>query len=361
MDSLLLYLSSFACSSGAAYIYQIKYKTGCDPSIYKKLMWAVIIMFFPMIISCYRYGIGIDYENYIILFEEFHSSTWNSLVAETLSFEYINKAIVDLGFLLTGNTNGVFAIYAIMTLIMFELSLINFKSQISLPVSTFILLLLMYSLSLNIIRQALALSIIFYSLKFIVEKRPIGYFIGCIIATGIHTSAVISILFYFLYEHKNTLYKTLLNRAIKIGVIILPIILTPLLNNFQTFFLFKNYFENYEQEGASIVESYIIKLPILIILMLNYRYLKGSNISRFLYWMFALELIMLFVASIYKWAFRLSYYSYIGQVLLVGIIARRRTSDATIYKLLLITYYIIYFYVLFYMWGRDGIFPYTRL
>lgn len=361
MGSLLLYLSSFAYSSGVAYICQKKYKIGCNPSICQRITWALLIMLFPMIISCYRYGIGIDYENYIILFEKFHSSTWDSFVVDTLSFEYINKIIIDLGFHLTGNTNGVFAIYAIITLIMFELSLINFRDHISLPISTFVLLLLMYSLSLNIIRQALALSIVFYSIRYIVEKRPIRYFIWCIIATGVHSSAFIAILFYFLYEHKNTLYKTLLNRTVKIGVIILPIILTTLLNKFQTFFLFENYFENYEQEGTSIVESYIIKLPILIILMLNYRYLKNSNMSRFLYWMFALELVMLFVASMYKWAFRLSYYSYIGQILLVGIIVRRGTSNAIIYRYLLITYYIVYFYVLFYLWGRDAIFPYTHL
>ena len=95
--------------------------------------------------------------------------------------------------------------------------------------------------------------------------------------------------------------------------------------------------------------------------MLNYKHLKGSKLAKFLYWMFALELVMLFVASMYKWAFRLSYYSYIGQILLVGIIAHKETRSSTVYKYLLISYYLIYFYVLFYLWGRDAIFPYTHL
>ena len=174
MGSLLLYLSSFLYSVLWARHYQRRDRIRPrSQSTFSQVSWAFIIMLFPIILSCYRYGIGVDYENYVSLFENFHSSTWTSFSEENLSFEYANKALSDLGFYLTGDTFGVFGVYAVLTLVLLELALINYKDYISLPIATFIMLLLMYSMSLNIVRQALAIAVVFYSLKFIQQKKPL--------------------------------------------------------------------------------------------------------------------------------------------------------------------------------------------
>lgn len=140
MESLLLYLSSFLYSVLWARHYQRRDRIRPrSQSTFSQVSWAFIIMLFPIILSCYRYGIGVDYENYVSLFENFHSSTWTSFSEENLSFEYANKALSDLGFYLTGDTFGVFGVYAVLTLVLLELALINYKDYISLPIATFIM------------------------------------------------------------------------------------------------------------------------------------------------------------------------------------------------------------------------------
>lgn len=362
MESLLLYLSSFLYSVLWARHYQRRDRIRPrSQSTFSQVSWAFIIMLFPIILSCYRYGIGVDYENYVSLFENFHSSTWTSFSEENLSFEYANKALSDLGFYLTGDTFGVFGVYAVLTLVLLELALINYKDYISLPIATFIMLLLMYSMSLNIVRQALAIAVVFYSLKFIQQKKPLHYFIGCLFATGIHSTAFITLSFYFPKDADNTKYKFLFNNIVKVIIVLFPLLFTLLIGQLQSYVLLEKYFDNYDQEGASIIESYILKLPVLIPLLLNYKTLNKNKHAKFLYYLFAIELILLSIASIYKWAFRLSYYSFIGQILLVGMLVNQKTHSSALYKPFFCIYYLLYFYLLFFVWGRDGIFPYSHI
>lgn len=251
MESFLLYLSSFLYAALLARHYQRRDRIRPrSQSVFSRVSWAGLIMLFPIILSCYRYGIGIDYDNYISLFENFHSSTWASFAEENLSFEYVNKALADLGFYITGNTLGVFGVYAVLTLILFELALINYKDYISLPIATFILLLLMYSMSLNIVRQALAIAVVFYSLKFIQEKKPLHYFIGCLLATGIHSTAFITLSFYFLKDADNTKYKFLFNKVVKVIIVLFPLLFTLLIGQLRSYVLLEKYFDNYDQEGT---------------------------------------------------------------------------------------------------------------
>ena len=134
-----------------------------------------------------------------------------------------------------------------------------------------------------------------------------------------------------------------------------------LIGQLQSYVLLEKYFDNYDQEGASIIESYILKLPVLIPLLLNYKTLSKNKHAKFLYYLFAIELILLSIASIYKWAFRLSYYSFIGQILLVGMLVNQKTHSSALYKPFFCIYYLLYFYLLFFVWGRDGIFPYSHI
>lgn len=62
MESLLLYLSSFLYSVLWARHYQRRDRIRPrSQSTFSQVSWAFIIMLFPIILSCYRYGIGVDY------------------------------------------------------------------------------------------------------------------------------------------------------------------------------------------------------------------------------------------------------------------------------------------------------------
>ena len=354
MGSLLLYISAFLYSGLLAYYYQNNVRRS---SLFNEICWAMLIMLFPIFLGIFRYGIGIDYENYLMLFEKFHKTSWANFAEDTFSFEYINKAIADIGYFITGDVYGVFAVYLILTLVLFELSLINFKDIISLPIATAVLLLLMYSMTYNIVRQSLAVSVVFFSFKFVRENKFLLYTIGCLVATAIHSSAIIALPLFFLKEDNGVIN----SKVVRYIVLVLPLAISILTEIFSSIFLFERYFDNYTQEETSVIVSYILKIPILFPVLLNYKYFSRNRSAKFICLLFFMELLLLYTASTYKWAFRLSYYSFFGQVLAVGILTKKQKVNSDFYTIFFIVWYLIYFYVLFFLWGRDAIFPYTHL
>lgn len=357
MASVILYLLvfSFAAISASFVQKKIAYVSYCPFG--KQLLYAGFIMLMPIIIACWRYDIGIDYATYEKTFTTIHNLSLADYQSVIGSYEYLNKFIVDLGFCLAGNVTGVFSAYAIATLILYEMALLNFRKYISLPTGTLILLLLLFSASLNIVRQSLSIAIIFYSMKFVIERNIKAYIILILIATGIHSSSFIAIIFYFLYSERFS-FK---NRIIRILIILSPLFFISAVSYISGFVIFERYFESYDSTETDITKSYIIKLPILLLLLLSYKQLKKSDISGFFYYMYIMEWALLFSASVFKWAFRLSYYSYIGQIILLAMASKKGIGNAWFYKSASILWYLIYFYILFYLWGRDGIFPYKML
>ena len=356
MGSLLLYIFAFICSALLANVYQNKYK-GKVCATSSQVLWSIMIMSVPIILGSMRFGIGVDYDNYTMLFEKFHYSSWAGFHSDTLSYEYGNKAIVDLGFFLSGNTRGVFALYSFITLTLFEISILHYKDRISVPVTTFVLLLMLYPFSLNVVRQSLSIAIVFFSIRFIEERKLKEFLVCCVLATLIHSTAVLSFAFYFLYSDgkDNKPIKTILRYVI----IIVPLFLAFLSTYVSEVALFARYFENYETESTDITVSYILKLPVLLPLLIEYRNYKHDGFVKLLYMLFVMELGLLFSAASFKWGFRLSYYSYIGQILIIGILSSE-SSRSQLYKKYFPAWFMLTFYVLYFIWGRDGIFPYTH-
>lgn len=357
MVSLFLYLFSFLFAALCAQIVQNKTATREKIPAWEQVIYSSFIMLAPIIIACFRYDIGIDYSIYEVKFNSIHNSSILEYYDSQGSYEYVNKPLVDLGYWITGDIAGAFAVYAILTLVIYEMSLFNFRKDISLSIGTLILLFLLYSASLNIVRQSLSIAIVFYSIKYVINKDIKRFIVLILIATGIHSSAFIAILFYFLYSKKGSGK----NNVIKLLIVFSPLIIFTGLTVLSHFMIFERYFESYDSSNNDITASYILKLPVLILLLLSYRRLIRIDISSIFYYIYAMEWTLLFTASIFKWAFRLSYYSYIGQIILLAMASKKCFQNAWFYKVASILWFLLYFYVLFYIWERDGIFPYTTL
>lgn len=68
----------------------------------------------------------------------------------------------------------------------------------------------LYIFLFNGLRQALAMAIMTYSVKYLIEKKFFAYFLICLIASTFHVSALIMIPFYFLVNFKlKTTYKVI--------------------------------------------------------------------------------------------------------------------------------------------------------
>lgn len=355
MESLFLYLFSFMLAALCAQIVENKTAAIEEIPVWKQVIYSSFIMLAPIIIACLRQDIGIDYSIYEVKFNSIHNSSLLEYYENQGSYEYLNKPLVDLGYWLTDDIRGAFAIYAILTFVIYEMSLLNFRRDTSLSIGTLILLFLLYSASLNIVRQSLSIAIVFYSIKYVIKRDIKRFIVLILIATGIHSSAFIAILFYFLYSKKSSRKE----KIIKLLIVFSPLIIFTGLTVLSHFIIFERYFESYDTSNNDISASYVLKMPVLILLLLSYRRLKRIDISSLFYYIYVMEWTLLFTASIFKWAFRLSYYSYMGQIILLAMASKKGMQNAWFYKFASVLWFLLYFYVLFYIWGRDGIFPYT--
>ena len=146
-------------------------------------------------------------------------------------------------------------------------------------------------MSYNIVRQTLAVAIVFYSIKYIKENQPWRYLLGCVLATGIHSSAFITLSFYLLKDNNGTDSRLLYNKIVRLVVLCLPLMVSVLISFLSSFVLFENYFEDYDLTGTRIIESYILKLPVLLPLLINYKKLSKTPQAKFLYRLYIMVVI----------------------------------------------------------------------
>ncbi|MGE6611539.1 EpsG family protein [Peribacillus sp. NPDC076916] len=176
-----------------AYVSTLLYR---NKRVDKKLI--NIIDFAPylilIIITGFRYNVGTDYIGY----------AQNFIILQTHDIprvEFTFKLIVKAAYLLGLNQQFVFLVYAAITYIFIFLS-IKYFDQKGEYRHFIILLILQYVLfnGFNTIRQMVAVSIFFYSLRFIVNRQFIKYFIFTLIAFLFHKASIICLIFYFLLK-----------------------------------------------------------------------------------------------------------------------------------------------------------------
>lgn len=175
----------------------------------------------------FRWETGTDWEPYFNHFKSFTGFT--SIIIS--DFEYGYGLFEYLIFLFTNNYTILLVIHSI---IFFLLIINSFKKY---SPNLYLSLLLFYTSFMGVTgsnRQLLALSICVYSIKFILQKKPLNFIIAVLIASSFHSTALIFLICYFLNSNvKFTSFFILLISSIVIGKTQLPLYF---LNKTSTFF-----------------------------------------------------------------------------------------------------------------------------
>lgn len=172
---------------------KLKYK---NKSLNIKLQ--IIVTILPLILLVgLRYGIGTDYFTYENVFNQGDSAREVNTLKAPLYFNVYNLVIQYLG---GDYTASVFIIAIIYFLLIFY----RVYEDSPYPwLSVFLIFGMLYIfISMNAMRQSLAMAILVFSLKYLKQKRNIAFFICVIIAAGIHPSCVMFIVVFFLYKSK---------------------------------------------------------------------------------------------------------------------------------------------------------------
>lgn len=188
-----------------------------------------IIYFFPklrkitiLFLTICRYDVGWDYPWYYKLgtrielnkiglfinkedigryFECYKEDFWNYY-----RMEILNKIIYKTGWFFNLPANFSIIIYGFFLCVLifsgFKYYKLEKNRNVWLVFYVFPLFLLNF---FNIIRQGVAVAIIFFVSKYLFENKLIKYFCGVILASMIHKSAIIGLVFYFIFKIKKKL------------------------------------------------------------------------------------------------------------------------------------------------------------
>lgn len=314
----------------------------------KIIFWFAILI--PLIISANRYGIGTDYFNYVSRYYKITSenniflSIVNNGISEPgwIVLNYLVKYIFD-------DVKYVFVLSSIFILTFSFTAIYKYRYRINISIATFIFMCTMYNLSFNIIRQSLAMAIILFSIKYIEEKKPFKFLAIVFLAGSFHYSALIFIpLYWFFRTNKQNWGK------VKRGILYLLFIL--LVFNFDTFFNFLvnlgggvfSKYSAYELNDYSEIGfgNIIIRLPIIIIILLNIKRLKkidafmGEITS-----LYFISLILFFLAYMAPFIGRITMFFEMIQIFIVPAIIKAQNNTFAKYTLIIIilVYYILIF------------------
>ena len=163
-----------------------------------RIIWAIIIAMPLSILAGIRYGVGTDFFNYYDKFDEIskysiweciiHSNNW--IRVEPL-FAVISRILMYLKF----DYNVILGVMELIMLTMFALTFLEKKREQNIVFSFFLMYLMTYHYSLNILRQCLALSFVVYGVGKLIDGKRKQFVLLVFIALGFHTIALVSLVF----------------------------------------------------------------------------------------------------------------------------------------------------------------------
>lgn len=224
--------------------------------------WIIFLSLF--LISGFRVvGTGTDTTLYKLYFETIdlynYNTTW-------LDFEIGYYLLNEFVRLITDDYQYIFILAAFVTQYLINKTLKDYSLSYSLSIFLYITLFFYYH-SFNILRQYIAISLVFFSIKYIINKDLWKFLCIVLIASLFHRTALIMLPFYWIsrWNISNLMYIILTLIAIIFSIATDKIVhLISLVIPKFTFYV------NYSQEGAS-VNSIILIISIVIIFSLIYR------------------------------------------------------------------------------------------
>lgn len=157
----------------------------------------MVLAFLPLFtVAALRYEVGTDWPIYLDYYNWINDGTKS--FSEVL-FNLMNK----LAFRIAGDFQGMVVLVAFLSY--FFLFKAIEEQSISFPLSLLIYFVsTLFFASMNQLRQAITMPIMLYAYKYIHRKRPFRYFFWCLIASLIHTSALVYVPVYFVSRIKPT-------------------------------------------------------------------------------------------------------------------------------------------------------------
>ena len=343
--SLFFYIIMFLLSSFFLYLNP-------KNKIIKKIFnfFGVII---PIFIAGMRYDVGSDFGVY----KEMYYYSDNMMSTEFGMILIINIAK------LFNNCQIMFIIFGILTTLFTYKALKYNNKKFNLAFTFCLYLFLYFTTSFNIMRQMLAVSIVFYAYKFLICRDFKRFVFWIFIASFFHTTALLCIPVYFIFtKSEKNLNKMNYTKILSIIFLIIIIInFNNLIKIITQIGIFSKYdiYSNYVESSNRTVILNIIFLLIFFILkkeMVNYD--EKNNVFILLYF---IGTILDFSGFISPYIKRISLYFSISSLYLLSSLPMIFKNNKQKYSLafFILMYAILRFIISAYMLGQANVIPYN--
>lgn len=177
--SYILFISTLAICVLVAFLSE-KYNS--------KALSQIIILLFVFISGCRGPEVGLDTINYI--------SIWDNLLAGQPV--YVEPGFRWLIYSLQKISTNSSILFVVCSFIIYELiisRLWTFRTALSFPIAIAVLYMTSLMPSMNIMRQYCSVAIVFYVIKYLLNGEYIKYILGIVIASLIHYSSALALLY----------------------------------------------------------------------------------------------------------------------------------------------------------------------
>lgn len=318
----------------------------------KKLVW-VIVLTLSLIAGLRALSVGIDAKNYDRWFKLIASGNEKQIFGLETSFVYICNIVLKLW----NNTNFMFFLFALLSHGLVIFTLWKNREHISFGWGVFSYYIMFYAMSLNGMRQFVAVAIVIYATNFVREGKYFRFILMVLAATAFHMSAAVGVV-YILYEIpfiKNY------SRKRKIILISICLIIASLALTVAGYLL--NIYSGYfERQATSVGIMMLVKLMMLILTLLIIGIPVDKDIRR-LYGMFtifyALGIALNSLSYMFLYMGRIGLYFYVFEAFFIGAIFK--IKNYSIWTVLLkVAYGLLMLYFLYDLLvsNRQGELPY---
>ena len=353
IESLLFYILIFGVSGICMALYENQRKN-------IRVVFLFVALILPVLLAAFRVDVGTDYAAYKGLLEWEMNQSFLQILREYKMYETGFKIIVKIA---TIPRSMVF-VWGILAFIPTFLIFYTLKTQyknISISVAYMVYLHVFFSASLNIVRQYVAVAIVFWGIKFIFENKFWKYLCVVLVAMTIHRSAFIVLPFYFMWDHKKNKMAGKLKVGVISGVLCIGVVMwTPILSIVMSIVPVLNKYRYLITGNGGSNRDIFLKLVLLFIGILFYKYYKNKD-ERMMLFVYALFVSLIMGVTGYHTTFlkRISLYYEVPMIVLFGYLPSFfKSNGRVLVKFGIYLYALGWFVLMAFVLGQADLIPY---
>lgn len=302
-----------------------------------------------------RYGIGADYFAYKTIFELLHKADFNKY------FTYHNLNIgsyyVEVGYYFFNrffcfDFPSLLCVCSLVILGFIYYGSISITSKVNFAWCIFIYYCTQFIFSINVMRFAISITIIYFGIKFILNRNFIKWIVCVLLATSFHKTSIICMPLYLLANVDNKRLSKFRNGIWYLFVLGFPVIAKLLFQVAGNVPMFSRYFKTakYMLNDFSFKPMFLFHIaPVLLpLLIVKRKFLLGDKRASLLFRISLFEIPMRELGAFSTWLSRLARFPQMVQLILIPyVVGEIKNPKLKIF----IKFYYIAWYIFYFMYG----------